>query len=135
MRELIYVGGPFTEDSNEKIMANVCTAMGAALEIYKKGHIPVIPHLMYWLDQYAKNHGVHLDYDDYMTIVDAQRERCDSMLRIAPSPGTNIEEGKSWDEGKRLYYSLDEIKPYGVADSIKQGLNEAIDYTLNKCLD
>jgi len=110
-RERIYIGGPFTADSNEKIMANVCTAIGIALEIFKKGHIPFIPHLTYWVEQYAKAHGIHLEYRDWMEWDDAFREICDSMYKIAPSPGTDEEERKTWEEGKRIYYNLEEIEP------------------------
>ena len=109
-REKIYVAMPYSAPYPEMIEANVARAIAVGLEIYKKGHIPFIPHLSQLIETYAQEHGIQMSYDDYMELDDAWRMECDATY-YEPSPGADIEKIRSWEEGQRIYYNLDEIKP------------------------
>jgi hypothetical protein len=111
-RELIYVAGPYSSTVPEMVEVNVSIAIRIGLEILKKGHIPFIPHLNHLADIYAQEHGIPMSYNDFMAWDEPFRQMCDSLYYIDSSPGTDIEMIKSWNEGKRIYYSMDEIKPY-----------------------
>lgn len=111
-KEMIYIAGPYSSPDPQIVEENVKKAIGIGLAIFKKGHIPFIPHLNYLADIYAKEQGIPMTYDDFMNWDDPFRAMCDSLYYIDMSYGTDIEREKSWDEGKRIYYSLDEIQTF-----------------------
>ncbi len=88
----IYVAGPYTADSECKILDNVRSAIDASLKLYQKGHLPYVPHLTHYIDKRAQELGVQIPREDYVRRWDMPwLELCDAVLFLAESPGA-IEE-------------------------------------------
>ncbi|MHA2210145.1 MAG: hypothetical protein ACXABV_13355, partial [Candidatus Thorarchaeota archaeon] len=83
----IYVAGPYTADTMEQIEANVQRAIDAGIQIWKKGHFPVIPHLLHWVDLRANEVGIKMDWNDYMLWDAPWLDHCDALYLLAESKG------------------------------------------------
>lgn len=103
--ELIYVAGPLNAPNAVEYIKNLHIMISVANEIKKKGHYPYVPCLDILLGLLAGN----WEYTDYaggnLPYVDA----CQSLFRIAPSPGTNKEVRRARKLRKKMYYDLEEI--------------------------
>jgi len=110
----IYVAGTISpkqfETGNDAawvMYKNVMRAIEAGIEVIKKGHVPFVPHLDYWLFLNAP-HIIPLSFwyqYDYFWL-----PACDALLRLpGESTGADAEEAWAKEHGLRVYYSLDDI--------------------------
>ena len=106
---MIFVAGPYTDDTMEQIEENVQRAIDAGIHIWKKGHFPLIPHLLHWVDLRANENGVPMDWKDYMLWDAPWLDHCDALYLLAESKGALIELERASQKGIVIYRSLDEI--------------------------
>ena len=108
----IYVAGPYTADTDEERMNNVKRAIDAALDLYKKGHHPYIPHLTHLIDERAKETGMVITREDYVRRWDEPwLEVCDALLLLADSPGAREELDTARNLGKEIFIGGADIVP------------------------
>lgn len=106
----IYVGGPYSADTEEARLANVERAMDAGLRLIAKGHEPFIPHLNHWWDQRAEElYGHRLSWQTWMQVVTSFIPVCDAFLYLAPSRGTDIELLIAKATSRLIYYHLADV--------------------------
>ena len=82
----VYVAGPLSAPTPEGVIANAERAMHAAARLRDAGLWPFLPHLCLWWDKKFPT-----DYQAWLRLDFAWIERCDALLRLAPSPGTDRE--------------------------------------------
>ena len=110
MRSLkIYIAGPYSADSEEKIMKNVWKAIDAGIKLWKMGHYPYIPHLTHWIDERSKNIGVKMSYEEYRNWDAPWLDFCDAVLHLGNSNGANAEVRRALQTGKPVFKSIREI--------------------------
>lgn len=90
---IVYISGPYSAPTEEGRQANVAKALEAAIEVAKRGHVPLMPHGYHWFDLAAKKCHLELTYSDYMTWDLALLEKCDAVYRFGASPGADLERG------------------------------------------
>ncbi|MFX1439430.1 MAG: DUF4406 domain-containing protein [Promethearchaeota archaeon] len=105
----IYVAGPYTAESMEQIEENVQIAIDAGIHIWKKGHFPLIPHLLHWVDLRASEIGAPMDWKDYMLWDAPWLDHCDALYLLAESKGALIELERASEKGLVIFRSLEEI--------------------------
>lgn len=114
-QECIYVATRLTAPHPIEYLVNLKQSLKAGAEIWRKGHIPFIPGLdvltyMELDGEYGL--GGRLPYNAGLEWV----RRCDAILiynGLEDSPGVQAEYKVAMDEGKKVYWSLNEILPYG----------------------
>ena len=105
----IYISGPFSAKTSSKIKKNVEKVLDIGIEIIKKGHIPFMPHLLYFLGEYAEESNKNFNYDVYMSWGLYELDHSDALYFIGPSPGANLELEFAKKKGISIYYSLGEV--------------------------
>ncbi|MHA2379565.1 MAG: DUF4406 domain-containing protein [Candidatus Thorarchaeota archaeon] len=105
----IYVAGPYTAPTVEEMEENVQRAIDTGIEIWRKGHFPLIPHLLHWVDLRAEELGVPMGWNDYMLWDAPWLDHCDALLLLAESKGALIEFQRASEEGKVIFHSIGEI--------------------------
>jgi hypothetical protein len=105
----IYVAGPYTADTQKQSEENVQRVIGAGIHIWKKGHFPVIPHLLHWLDLRANELGIAMNWNDYMLWDAPWLDHCDALFLLRESKGALIELQRASEKGKVIFHSLEEI--------------------------
>lgn len=106
-RLMIFVSGPYTQPPGHEL-ENTQEAMRAGLSIFHAGHLPVVPHLYHWFDEFAAQEGGEIDYEDYMAVDLRLVEACDVLLRLpGHSSGGDREVAHAHDCGIPVYYDLD----------------------------
>jgi hypothetical protein len=104
---LIVVAGPFSAGTKKQQEQNLDAMNDAAVKIYEKGHIPVIGvNAALPVTEKMPANDV---YDVIMNISLAIVERCDALLLIGESPGANRERDLIISQGKKVFYTIDEI--------------------------
>ena len=103
----IYVASSYSAPTEAERLANTYRAIDAGLAVYRKGHIPFIPHLCHWADARATEQGQPLTWEDWMAIGDAWLKQCDAILYLAPSKGADIELARAKELGLRIFYSVE----------------------------
>ncbi len=109
-QELIMIAGPYSSGtkSEEERCKNLDVLNKAALEVFRKGHIPLI----------GVNNAVPLieiagedSFDEIMMILSiALAERCDSCLRVGGSSNGADQEVENFRKrGKNAYFDIDEV--------------------------
>jgi len=124
-RECIYVATRLSPKTSElkvdavvSYLYNLKQSFKAGAEIWRKGHIPYVPGwdiLMYLELDGDYGLGGKTPYENGFELV----RRCDSILihnGLEDSTGVQAELEIAKQEGKKIYYSLDEIKQYDEAD-------------------
>lgn len=116
---LVYVAGPYspkmpkewerTEAELEAprfILKNVNTAIQIGLQVMDKGHVPLVPHLTYYMHMASpKPLPQQFWYNfDFMAM-----ERCDAILRFAHSFGADKEYDRMQVLGKLCWDSIDQV--------------------------
>src|SRR4030095_10395979 len=113
---MILVAGPYrsgTNDDPQLISANVKAMTGAALEIYRIGHLPVMGE---WFAlplieaAGSKKIGDDIFNKIFHPVAVQLIDHCDAVLRIGgPSAGADdmVNTGKA--KNKTIFYSIDEI--------------------------
>ena len=105
----IYIAGPYTAQTMEEIEENVKRAIDVGIEIWMKGHFPLIPHLLHWVDLRARELEMPMGWTDYMLWDAPWLDHCDALFLLAESKGALIEYKRALEEGKVIYYAVDEI--------------------------
>jgi hypothetical protein len=113
----IMVAGPYgTKATPEQRAANLKALNAAALEVWKKGHVPVIGvnNALPMIEVAGEEHYEAL----MMPLSLALAERCDAVLRIGgASSGADREAALIRDQGGYVFTSLEEI-PQGALRKI-----------------
>lgn len=108
----IMIAGPYSSGaaSEEERQRNLVTLNQAALEIFNKGHIPLIGvNLVLPIIHVA---GVEHYHALMMPISLALSERCDAVLRVGgASTGADAEVERIQARGGRVFYSLEDVPP------------------------
>ena len=105
---LIAVAGPYSADTAEKRKRNLDALNRAAVEVMRRGHIPVIGvnaalPVVECLDAGADR------YEAIMTISLALVDKCEALLKIGDSPGVDREYELVRAKGLPLYSDVSEI--------------------------
>jgi hypothetical protein len=112
---MILVAGPYrsgTGGDPVKIQANVDAMTSTALELYRRGHLPVMGE---WfalpLIEAAEADGDADAYDAiFHPIAERVLERCDACIRIGgPSEGADRMVATAERLGKRVFTSIDHV--------------------------
>ena len=106
---LVYVSGKYTGDSLEEMEFNTYQAVDAGIEVIKKGHEVIVPHLSHWLDLRAKEKNIELSWQDFMNSDLEIVKRCDAILYISSSKGADIELEVAIENGLKVFTSVDEL--------------------------
>lgn len=107
---LIFISGPLSAPSIEQQEVHVQRAMLAMWEVFRRGHLPVCPHLTHYFDTWAAAFlGDTPTYEQYMALALEQVRRSDALLSLGASPGADRELDRAWEWGKVVYRSVDEI--------------------------
>ena len=118
----IYIAGPYTAADSDRMIQNVTRAIDAGLKILERGHCPFIPHLTHFVDMRAKQVGLNLSWEDYINWDLQWLNCCDALLYLDSSRGADLELAKAIEEGKRIFYSIDEIPING-----RKGASDELD--------
>jgi hypothetical protein len=103
----IMVAGPFSAPTEKERRKNLERINEAAAAVVKKGHIPVV----------GVNAALPVvlagdfedEYGEIMRISLALAERCDAILVLGKSKGTDMEREVFERKGLMVYHDLDEI--------------------------
>jgi len=88
---LVYVAGPYSASTAERRERNVEAAVDAGVALFQRGHFPYIPHLTHFVDLRAKQTGITLEWEDYISWDLPWLERCDALLYLGSSKGADLE--------------------------------------------
>lgn len=105
----IYVAGPYSADTEGGKLDNTNRAIEVGLDIFKKGHYPYIPHVTYWVDQYAMKRDIPMTYEEYMDWDEEWLYVCDGFFYIESSNGADQELAIAEQEGLEVFRSLDNV--------------------------
>lgn len=108
-RYRVYVAGPYTAPTDEAVWANVTAAIDAGIEVYKRGHYPVIPHLTHYVELRSQQIGAGLTWEDYIVWDRVWLNMCDAFLHLGHSRGADLELGWAEELGLTIFLSLDEV--------------------------
>ena len=111
----IYVAGPYTAPTRKLRCENVNIAIDVGLQIWKKGHVPYIPHLTHFIDERASETGVCMTYEEYLAWDTEWLKTCTGLLYLGSSQGADLELENAKHLGLSIYYSVDEI-PYLITE-------------------
>ena len=118
---MILVAGPYrsgTDDNPEKIAANVKAMTTVSLELFRKGHLPVMGE---WFalplieEAGSKQIGDPIFNEIFHPIAVQLIDYCDAVLRIGgPSSGADemVRSGKQ--KGKIIFLNKDDIPPVNI---------------------
>jgi len=109
-QELIMIAGPYSSGTKteEERADNLAVLNKAALEVFKKGHIPLIGvnNALPLIDIAGED-----SFDEIMMPLSiALAQRCDSCLRVGGKSNGADQEVKNFRKrGKNVYFSVEEI--------------------------
>lgn len=111
----ILVAGPYrsgTNDQPELIAANVEHMQQVALQLYRKGHLPVLGEwfALPLIETAGGKHGDAVFNEIFHPVAIRLLQKIDAVLRIGgPSSGADemVRIGKEY--GKQIFYSVDDI--------------------------
>jgi hypothetical protein len=119
----IYISGPYTargsgsrEDARRETLQNVKRAEDAALELIRRGHVPLISHKMTlgWEEERGLSREIIMD------VCLAWVRRCDAVLYLGSSPGADMEKNAAEKGGVPVFFSLDDVP----REALAHGVNE-----------
>lgn len=90
---LVYISGPYSAPTEEEKLANVERANEAAVEVMKRGHTPIVPHLTHYVEKTCRRLGLDVSWDRWLEMDLEILGRCDYLIFLAPSPGALMEKG------------------------------------------
>jgi hypothetical protein len=91
-KKVVFVAGPYTAPTKVETQVNVETALAAALNLRRYGFVPLVPHLLHYLDAYnRKTVGEEVPYEDWMDITLEYVRRSDAVYVVDTSPGASRE--------------------------------------------
>jgi len=113
---LIFISGPLSSESRTVEESRVGAAMDMAIKLIARGHLPVVPHLTWYLDQRARQlYHTDIPREAWMALALTLLERCDAVFcveRLGASPGVRAELNHAEARGKEIYYDLRDV-PFG----------------------
>lgn len=99
---VVYIAHPYSDNRDQRIKE----VRDIALQVFKRGHIPIVSHLMYHnFDVYDKS----LDYNIFLEADLSLIMISDVLLLSRPSPGANIEFLHALNIHKPIIHSIDEL--------------------------
>lgn len=101
---VIYVAGPLSAPTPEGVIANAEAAMHAGARLRDAGFGVILPHLCVWWDK-----KFPAPYETWLAMDLALLERCDALVRLAPSPGTDREVEHAIAHKIAVYFSIDDL--------------------------
>lgn len=107
MRLLIAIAGPYSASTDLQRKKNLDAMNEVAARIYEKGHIPVIGvnAALFVTEKLTGENKKNAMMDISLAVV----EKCDALLLTGESPGANQERDLILSQGKKIYFSTDEI--------------------------
>ena len=106
----IYVAGPLTAETDEKIMENVQFAIEVGRRLMQKGHLVFIPHLFHFMDPCTTTGDAqNWSFAQWMAFDLAWVRECDALFCISSSQGTNMEVIEAGRYGKPIFHSINEV--------------------------
>lgn len=106
---IIYVSGPYSAETEEGRLKNTQTAIDIGIELIRRGHTVLIPHLSHYTDMRAQELGIEISWEQWLEQDLKLLERCDALYFIGESKGANLEREKALDRGLPVYCSLEEV--------------------------
>ena len=116
--QMILVAGPYRSGTNDDpwlLDANIAVMTEVSLRIFRKGHLPVMGE---WFAFPLIDHagsgalGDPIFNEIFHPIARRIVDKCDACLRIGgPSEGADEMVALAWDQGKKIYLSLEDIPP------------------------
>jgi hypothetical protein len=112
---LVLVAGPYrsgTDGDPVRIAANVEAMTRVSLELYRRGHLPVMGE---WfalpLIEQAEREGANDAFEAiFHPVAERVLERCDACLRIGgPSDGADLMVATARRLGKTVYHDVEEL--------------------------
>ena len=112
---MILVAGPYrsgTDGDQARIRANVEAMTRVALELYRRGHLPVLGE---WfalpLIEQAEREGANDAFEAiFHPVAERLLQRCDACLRIGgPSDGADLMVTTARRLGKPVYHDIEEL--------------------------
>lgn len=105
----IYVSGPYSAEDPREVERNVERAIDAAIEVLRRGHMPVCPHLSHYLDRRARERGYVIPWEVWIRMDLQIIQECDALLYLGASRGADIERAFAEGAGKRIFQTLFEV--------------------------
>jgi len=105
----IYIAGPYSADTEEERVKNVEVIVSAGIKLFRKGHIPYIPHLTHYVDILARRAKIKFRWKDYMIWHGAWLKLCDAFLFMGSSRGADLEHKIAKRLRKKIFYSVKDI--------------------------
>ena len=118
----IYIAGPYTAETPQRLRINTEKAIDVGIALFRKGHIPYIPHLTHYVDMRAKRIGVRLSWNDFIKWDEPWLDVCDALLYLGKSKGADLEMRRARRLKKIIFRSLDEI-PQINGQSLKRAIS------------
>jgi hypothetical protein len=113
---MILVAGPYrsgTGGDPDRIAANVEAMTRVALDLYRRGHLPVLGEwfALPLIEQAVRDDaGGDADAEIFHPVAERILERCDGVLRIGgPSEGADRMVATARRLGKTVYASVDDV--------------------------
>lgn len=103
----VYVAGPYT--GNEGPNTTAAAKMGS--KIRSAGMVPFVPHLMSHLWQIITPYS----YEEWMEFFFEWIKRCDAVVQMAKSPGSDREVAFARGLGKPTFESFGELLDYNAS--------------------
>jgi hypothetical protein len=107
----IYVAGPYGDPDPAVRERNVERAMAAGLALLDAGHVPYIPHLLHFFDDWATRRGRCIPYDTYLRWDAEFLACCEGLVYLGASPGAERELELAVRLGKPVYSRLSTAPP------------------------
>ncbi len=112
---MILVAGPYRSGTNGDpalIGANVDAMTAVSLELYRRGHLPVMGEwfALPLIEQAEKDGAAGADEEIFHPIAERVLARCDACLRIGgPSEGADRMVRRARELGKTVFTDIEEI--------------------------
>ena len=111
--KLIYIAGPYTTEDIYNLRRNIMRAEKAGREVFKRGHIPVIPHSLGDALDTGKDFK-HFRHQDWMhKLCLPLLSRCDGILLIdgwQQSKGARMEFEHAQNNNMPVFYKVERIR-------------------------
>lgn len=105
----IYISGPYSAKDPQEVERNVERAIDAAIEIMRRGHMPVCPHLSHYIDKRARERGIVIPWDKWILLDLEIIQECDALLYLGPSRGADIERAFAEGAEKQVFTNLYQV--------------------------
>jgi len=108
---IVYVAGPYWDDTEEGRLANTNAAIDAGIHIYQKCHYAIIPHLGHYVDPRIAMLGYPAPPNDWWYGIDNMiLPEADLFLKLGNSRGTNAEAYLAEQLDIPIVYSVNDIE-------------------------